>query len=639
MAANLNHFLGSFADDAAVNSYISGNSWTAEEGWIYYNSTATELRWWDGSAWVGPGGSATDVNAVHVNASAEINGLSSKGTPVGADELIIEDSATSYSKKKLLVSNIPVATHATTHQSGGADSIKLDDLATPDDNTDLNASTSAHGLLSKLPGGTTNFLREDGAWSAPPGGTDPNAIHDNVNAEINALASKGAPVGADEILIEDSATSYSKKKLLVSNIPVATHATTHQSGGADAIKLDDLATPDDNTDLDATTGLHGLLPKLGGGTTNFLRADGTWAAPGGSSGDIRTAAIVVGNSVAGDTADDCDYLDVGDGAQLVTALAASSGKDVYIRPGTYNLGAGSATAPFTIPAGVRVRGAGRGLTTIQTKASGDQGAWLINAGSVLEDVDVDVALPTGACSGQTSVVLLNAANAEAHRVQVNFLGSYTSTESGYSVLKGVFGAVTNSVEDAKLIDCTCGTKTAPCPSFVALGEALADALRAVYIPSSTSDLNVVDVRGLVSHGADIGIDFAAKARALDYTIYDAYRYGIHAHDADSVSLTQGEINMVADQGDEVGILLDTITDVDITAARIIASTGSAGTKAVALVDADDNSVGGVRVSSGWGTGLDLDSDSSDNVAIRNHFSNATTAVSDAGSGNEVAHYK
>ena len=60
----------------------------------------------------------------------------------------------------------------------------------------------------------------------------------------------------------------------------ATHATQHQSGGSDSIKLDDLATPDDNTDLNATTGRHGLLPKLGGGTTNFLRADGSWASPG-----------------------------------------------------------------------------------------------------------------------------------------------------------------------------------------------------------------------------------------------------------------------------------------------------------------------------------------------------------------------
>ncbi len=58
-----------------------------------------------------------------------------------------------------------------------------------------------------------------------------------------------------------------------------THAPTHKSGGADAIKLDELAAPTDVTTLNATTSLHGLLAKLGGGTTNFLRADGTWAAP------------------------------------------------------------------------------------------------------------------------------------------------------------------------------------------------------------------------------------------------------------------------------------------------------------------------------------------------------------------------
>jgi hypothetical protein len=49
-------------------------------------------------------------------------------------------------------------------------------------------------------------------------------------------------------------------------------------------KLDDFGTPDDNTDLDSTLTEHGLLPKLGGGTTNFFRADGTWAAPAGGGG-------------------------------------------------------------------------------------------------------------------------------------------------------------------------------------------------------------------------------------------------------------------------------------------------------------------------------------------------------------------
>ena len=44
---------------------------------------------------------------------------------------------------------------------------KLDDLTAPDDNTDLNASTSAHGLCPKFPGGTTTFLRADNTWASP----------------------------------------------------------------------------------------------------------------------------------------------------------------------------------------------------------------------------------------------------------------------------------------------------------------------------------------------------------------------------------------------------------------------------------------------------------------------------------------
>jgi len=66
------------------------------------------------------------------------------------------------------------------------------------------------------------------------------------------------------------------------------------------LKLDNLAAPQDNTDLDATTSAHGLLPKLGGGTTNFLRADGTWAAPsggGGGSGDITGVDLTGGTGV------------------------------------------------------------------------------------------------------------------------------------------------------------------------------------------------------------------------------------------------------------------------------------------------------------------------------------------------------
>jgi len=66
--------------------------------------------------------------------------------------------------------------HATTHGPGGSDPLKLDDAAAPDDNTDLNSSTSKHGLCPKLGGGTTNFLRADGSWAEPPGATAAHAI-------------------------------------------------------------------------------------------------------------------------------------------------------------------------------------------------------------------------------------------------------------------------------------------------------------------------------------------------------------------------------------------------------------------------------------------------------------------------------
>ena len=61
--------------------------------------------------------------------------------------------------------------HQARHNSGGGDALKLDDLATPDDNTDLNASTSRHGLLRKLDNVSTHFMDGQGNWSDPPSGT------------------------------------------------------------------------------------------------------------------------------------------------------------------------------------------------------------------------------------------------------------------------------------------------------------------------------------------------------------------------------------------------------------------------------------------------------------------------------------
>jgi len=123
-----------------------------------------------------------------------------------------------------------------------------------------------------------------------PGGADAMAI-DEV-AGTGSLRTLGTAA--------TSACAGNDSRLSDARTPTS-HASSHQSGGADAIKLDDLATPDDNTDLDASTSEHGLLPKLGGGTANFLRADGTWNPPVAVFGEDYQTAVSLARSTTTST--------------------------------------------------------------------------------------------------------------------------------------------------------------------------------------------------------------------------------------------------------------------------------------------------------------------------------------------------
>ncbi len=71
---------------------------------------------------------------------------------------------------------------------------KLDDLDAPDDNTDLNASTSAHGLMMKFPN-TAQRLTGDGTWDTPIFGV--SFPFGNGSAELTAEAStKRIPIAS-----------------------------------------------------------------------------------------------------------------------------------------------------------------------------------------------------------------------------------------------------------------------------------------------------------------------------------------------------------------------------------------------------------------------------------------------------------
>jgi hypothetical protein len=111
--------------------------------------------------------------------------------------------------------------------------------------------------------------------------------------------------------------------------PAALHAARHLKAAADAIKLDDLDPPDDNTDLNADTLVHGLLRKLDDDATHFLDGKGTWSAAGLLAHELQFYSSV--NSIHGNLT--ALILDGGGTINLYTggsprATVSSGGLDV-----------------------------------------------------------------------------------------------------------------------------------------------------------------------------------------------------------------------------------------------------------------------------------------------------------------------
>jgi hypothetical protein len=99
----------------------------------------------------------------------------------------------------------------------------------------LPAGQVVNGVTLTTGGGTSNFLRADGTYAAPAGGGATNLSY----------------TAATRVIASDTGTD--------ATLPLV------------------------------TTGDAGLAPASGGGTTNFLRADGSWAAPAGGGGAVSPA--------------------------------------------------------------------------------------------------------------------------------------------------------------------------------------------------------------------------------------------------------------------------------------------------------------------------------------------------------------
>lgn len=125
-----------------------------------------------------------------------------------------------------------------------------------------------------------------------------------------------------DITVSSSATIFTIDNDVVSNAKLANMAQSTIKGRAVSAGTGD---PTDLTATQATaildvfsSSLKGLAPSSGGGTTNYLRADGSWAAPPGGTGttNLTSAATATTNVV---------YSDTGTDATLVAASGTDAG--------------------------------------------------------------------------------------------------------------------------------------------------------------------------------------------------------------------------------------------------------------------------------------------------------------------------
>ena len=327
--------------DTNTLTIIDGNGLDLGGSNITLGLRSLVLLVYNGSQWLlvlgggGGGGGGTDAAAIHDNVANEIAAIADKATPVGADRMLIEDSAASLVKKDITISSLesalelvmdlqdlqgtlPVAKGGTGGTPAAGDQVAISDSTTaltwrtlPDCHT---------GNALSYTQATNLFSCE--ADDVGAGGGDADAIHDNVAGEIAAVAAKATPVAADLLLIEDSAAANAKKRITIATLEPALEGILQLQdlqGQVPNTKLSDMAAntlkgnntgvsgdPMDLTVTQATAMLNvvtsavkGLAPASGGGTTNFLRADGTWAAPAGGGG---ADADAIHDNVAGEIA-------------------------------------------------------------------------------------------------------------------------------------------------------------------------------------------------------------------------------------------------------------------------------------------------------------------------------------------------
>jgi hypothetical protein len=269
-------------------------------------------------------GGSTDPDAIHDNVAGEINAIAAKSPTISTDQLLIEDAAAANAKKKVTVGDLRISENQITD---------LDHTDADAIHDNVNAEITALTLKSPMIAGDS-FIIESAIdfnakrrtrlsdlritesqitnlqhTAAGGPGTDTDAIHDNVNSEITAIAAKSPPVAADVVLIEDSESFNAKKRSTVADLHVnAIHediaseiagiTEKTQASPADLLIMED----SDAAGVKKSVQVQNLLPPSAAARGDYLHVYGTGPNQAWSDG-TAVRLTTIGHSRGGITVD------------------------------------------------------------------------------------------------------------------------------------------------------------------------------------------------------------------------------------------------------------------------------------------------------------------------------------------------
>lgn len=319
--------LNKMVDDAKVN-LVAGTNVTISRGsnGITINSTG------------GGGGSGT-VTSVSVVSANGLNGTVASATTTPAITLsttvtgIVKGNGTALSAATAGTDYQAPITLTTTGTSGAATFV-ANTLNIPQYSggggsgtvTSVSGTGTVSGLSLSGTVTTSGSLTLGGTLSVTPSNFASQSAN-SILAAPNGTAgtpSFRALVAADVPTLNQNTTgnaaTVTTNANLTGDVTSVGNATTIASGVVSNAKLANVATstfkgrttagtgsPEDLTSTQATallnsfsSTLKGLAPASGGGTSNFLRADGTWTTPaGGGSGTVTSVSVTTANGVSG----------------------------------------------------------------------------------------------------------------------------------------------------------------------------------------------------------------------------------------------------------------------------------------------------------------------------------------------------